>query len=515
MRIPLLLLLFATVSHAVPTPRDPHPVVSEAVTQISADSIHAFIARLDAFHTRHTYSDTTSDTAGIGAALRWVEAKASLFDLHDRFSFEYYPWTRNWQGQNITRHVLICRVPGRAEDRARYIVGGHIDSRTVGITDLGRAPGADDNASSCAALLELLRVLPDTLEHDLEVLWFTGEEQGLWGSADYANFLDDRNARVDGVIAMDMISHIATNTGAVDSISCRLYAQGLVSQGGSASISRNWQRWFRWVSERYVDDFTMVIFAATDRPGRGSDHISFSEAGYPALRVIERNEDLAYQHTPNDLTEFTTPTYARKVAMVTFGGLINALQAPTRPARPGSSMAETPVIEIPDSIALPEGGAFFLAIRQLSSNDFDTIFDLGSSRSYTFDWGTTGQIFYCSIARSNASGYVSPFSTELRVDYVLPAGERPALVPAQTTLVASPNPFNDEIRLEIDLAQAGNVRLAIYDLMGRLVTVLANEHRAAGPMTRFWEAHDVATGIYFLRLQAPDISLSEKVLLLK
>ncbi len=517
MRIAITLLCTCAALFAQPAPRAPHPQILATVNQINADSIHSYIGRLDSFYTRHTYSDTTSDTVGIGAAIRWVEAKARSYDRLDRYSFEHYPWVQFWQGQNVTRHILICRVPGNAvQDRARYIIGGHLDSRTVNGSDLGRAPGADDNASSCAALLELLRVLPDTIENDLEVIWFTGEEQGLWGSEAYATHLADMNVRVDAMIAMDMISHITTNTGAVDSISCRLYAQGLASQGGTASVSRNWQRSFRWITDDYVPDFEMVIFPATDRPGRGSDHISFSEAGFAALRVIERNEDLAYQHSANDLTQFTTPSYARKVAAVTMGGLIDVLRAPSRPGSPAIEGVDGGLLfTIADSVSLPEGGAFYLAIREQGAADFDSILALDTLRFGLFYWGQHGTEYGFSIARSNSAGYISPFSRETLADFFLSSDDsRPAIV-STTTMDASPNPFNDEIRFEIDLAQAGEARLAIYDVLGRQVTELVNEPRTAGPMTMFWEAHDFATGIYFVRLETRTGSLTQKIMLLK
>ncbi|MBI5058667.1 M20/M25/M40 family metallo-hydrolase [candidate division KSB1 bacterium] len=508
----LLCLLLAPAAHAL-TPYAPLPDIQARVDQLSADTLLATVSRLDGFYSRHTYSDTTSEIYGIGAALRWVEATARGYDALGRFTFEKFAWT---QPGRPTRHILIARVSGTAVPRGRYLIGGHLDSRTVTINDTGRAPGADDNASSCAALLELLRILPDTIQHDLEVIWFTGEEQGLWGSAAYADHLAASGARVDGVVAMDMISHITLPGGQVDSTSCRLYAQGLTSQGGSSSVSRVWQRSFHWSADDYVPEFNFAVNAATDRPGRGSDHISFSEAGYPALRVIERNEDLAFQHNANDLTQYVSPGYARKVSALTLAGLLNALLAPLRPPPP---RVEVPVdmlgIFVADTVALPDGGDFFLAIRGYYSATWDTVINLGGDRFYPFDWGTPGELYGFALARSDAQGHVSPFSGEVVSEDVEAANRRARPVLPANSIIASPNPFNDELRLEIQLTQSGPVELRIFDLLGREVALLAGGYRASGAFTVFWEPHDAATGIYVVNLRTPSQSLSHKLLYLR
>ena len=497
----VLVACLATALFAQPAPHPVSPWIQNIVEQISADSILANITRLTEFHTRHTFSDTTSDSVGIGAALRWTQAKVESYDTTDRYSFEWFPWVGNFNGNNVTRHVLIARAPGA--DEARYVIGGHIDSRTVsGSDNTGYAPGADDNGSSSAALLELLRILPDSLAHNLEVIWFTGEEQGLWGSEAYASHLAQEDARVDGMIAMDMISHIASSGGAIDSTSVRLYAQGDVNQGGTASVSRNLQRYLKWVGETYadIDSFEMRIFAATDRPGRGSDHISFSEVGYPSVRVIERNEDLAHQHNANDTPAFLSSTYARRVAMSTFGALITMLAAPQRPTSPVVEQiaADRVRITIPDSVTLPEGGHFYVSVRTWASSYFNEVIDIGSERTYEHEV-VTGETYAFSLSRADSNNLPSPFSQEIVLD-ILPAAGHGALIPSETALTAAPNPFNAEVNFTLELAQNGNAALDIFDLLGRHVATLMNESRAAGLYRIPWSPRDLASGIYLARL---------------
>jgi hypothetical protein len=503
----LALSVFAAPILATPPPHAGNPQILNAVEQISADSILADITRLTQFQTRHTFSDTTSDSVGIGAALRWVRSKAAAYDTAGHFSYEFFPWSGDFQGDTYTRHILIARASGTSGDGARYIIGGHIDSRTVNINDnTGIAPGADDNGSSSAALIEMLRLTQMPIAHDLELIWFTGEEQGLWGSAAYAQFLSQQGARVDGMVAMDMISHIALPSGAIDTVSFRLYAQGDPGQGGTASVSRSFQRYLKWVGEAYadIDSFDMHIFAASDRPGRGSDHLSFSGEGYPAVRVIERNEDTGFQHNPNDTPAHLSPPYARRIARATYGALLTMLQAPARPPSPVVEQTSPTSMEItiPDSIVLPAGGRFYLAARGWYDSYYIDIVDLGFDRTYDYTV-ISGQQYAFAISRADSADLPSPFSTETVVD-ALAAHTRDAIIPEATRLTAAPNPFNSEVIFDVELTASGPVALDIFDLLGRHVATVLNESLVPGSHRAAWTPANLSTGIYLARLTTAD-----------
>ncbi|HEY3293937.1 MAG TPA: M20/M25/M40 family metallo-hydrolase [bacterium] len=521
MRTALLLFLtafqlFSLSAFGAAPPYPPSASIQAVVNQISADSLRAYIEQLSSFHTRHTYSDTASGTVGIGAAMGWVRAKAGSFGTDGRY-FELVPYTQSWGGQPVVRHNVMCHVVGTENDSVRYLIGGHLDSRAANISDVtSLAPGADDNGSSCAAFLELLRVLPDSFAHNLDVIWFTGEEEGLYGSAALANEMATQQERVDGMICMDMIGHIALANGAVDSSSVRLYADGASDQGGTSSPSRQLQRYLRWVGESYVPDFDMHLIAAADRPGRGSDHLSFSAAGFPALRVIERNEDLAFQHNPNDVIGNMSCSYARKVAMVTFGGLLTMLQSPARPAPPLLNWENATLLhgQIPDSVALPQGGHFFLAIRNYYSSDFDSIVDLGTGREFSYTVADQAVIYGFSISRSNAAGFPSPFSSEIQ-SFTAEAGPARDLLPNRINLHAYPNPFNNDVTLSYELPVAGTVHLSVFDIMGRRVADLVSRPFSAGTQRAVWSPQRAASGIYLVRLDTDHDTITQKILYLR
>ncbi len=510
-------LLFAA-AHSQPAPHPTDPQILGLVEQIRSDSILSYITRLTQFHTRHTFSDTTSDSTGIGAAIRWVHTRVQEFDVGGRYTYEQFPWVGNFNGNSLTRNILIARTNGTSGDGARYIIGGHLDSRTMSINDnTGFAPGADDNGSSCAAFLELLRVAQIPFAHSLEVIWFTGEEQGLWGSEAYAQSLSQQGARVDGMIAMDMISHIASPGGSIDSTSVRLYAQGDPGQGGTASVSRNLQRYLKWVGEAYsdLDSFEMRVISAADRPGRGSDHLSFSGEGYPAVRVIERNEDLGYQHNSNDTPEHLSSTYARRIARCTFGALLTMLVAPTRPPAPLAEQISANIIriQIPDSVVLPAGGRFYLTKRGWFDVHFTEIVDLDSGRQFDY-LVTPGEQYGFSISRADSNDRPSPFSTETVIQ-TLPASDRNVLLPSETQLTAAPNPFNAEVQFTIELLQSGHVSLDVYDLLGRHVALLLDEPRNAGVHHVSWSPRQLASGLYLACLSTADKVYTLKVAYLR
>lgn len=519
--MPLLLaiaaLLWTGIASGQPPAYPPQAEIQAVTNRIRADSLRAVIERLQNFQTRHTYSDTASATRGIGAALRWVDAQIRARDPRGRWSIEWFPYTRQWNGGPVTRHILIARAAGTAAQRARYIAGGHLDSRTTNGSDTESfAPGADDNGSGCAALLELVRILPDSFAHDLELIWFTGEEQGLWGSEAYAAYLAQQGARVDGMLALDMIGHIRSPSGGVDSSSVRLYAQGLNSQGGYGSISRGLQRYIRWTGEAYADDMTLRIIPATDRPGRGSDHIPFSENGFPAVRLIESNEDLAFQHGPADTLGNMSPGYTRKVAQAAFGALLTMLNAPPRPPAPELEWLDDRRLRvaIPDSVTLPEGGGFLVTLRGYLSSDFDSIADIGAAREIVFDGLSRTEVYTFAVSRTNAAGRPSPFSRE--VESTQAATEPPrAPLAYNPTLYAYPNPFNRSVTLRITLERPADVELAVFDVLGRFVAELHRGPLNAGSHAVAWRPEAAASGIYVASLQSGGKPFRYKLLYLR
>jgi len=368
MRIPLFSLVslatVATVS-ASPIPASTsNPQIAGVVKEISAKNIEASIRKLVSFGTRHTLSDATSETRGIGAARRWLQSEFTRYskDSGGRLQvtmdeFAQPPGDRN---PDLTQVVnVVATLPGEqpeARDRI-YVVSGHYDSRVSDpMNATADAPGANDDASGVAAVLETARVMSKQ-EWDATIVFMAvaGEEQGLFGSTHWARIAKEKNWNVAGMITNDIIGSSHAEDGHVDDTHVRLFAEGVpplkempeawrqqVKTGGeNDSDAREMARFMKTTGERYVNGITVNIIYRKDRYLRGGDHSPFLEAGFPAVRMTEPNEDFRHQHQDvrkegdvqfGDLPEFVDFAYVAQVARINAASLGALALAPAAPA---------------------------------------------------------------------------------------------------------------------------------------------------------------------------------------
>lgn len=333
--------------------------VSQIVGAISADRIDAHIRKLVSFHTRHTLSDTTSDSVGIGAARRWIKAELERCGngkLDVRFDSYVQP-----AGGRIDRPTEIVNVvatlKGTQSPQRMYVVSGHYDSRVSDVMDAtSAAPGADDDASGTAAVMELACVMAQhRFDATLVFMAVAAEEQGLFGATHFAQQAKEKNLDIAGMFTNDIIGSSRADDGRIDNRHVRLFAEGipavkemteplrtlLATGGESDSLSRQLARHVKEMGERYVPGFTVNIVQRRDRYLRGGDHIPFLERGYAALRFSEPNEDYRHQHQDlrsedgvqfGDLPEFVDPDYTAQVTRVNAAALATLALAPAAPA---------------------------------------------------------------------------------------------------------------------------------------------------------------------------------------
>jgi hypothetical protein len=314
----LSLSLLASPAGAGADPAAPDPRVEQLVSAIDSTRIHATVARLVGFGTRHTLSDTASQTRGIGAARGWLAAEfqalarekgSRLRPFEDRFTAE--------PGPRVPGPVEVWNVgavlPGTDPARAKeaLVVTGHYDSRASDVMDATTdAPGAVDDGSGTALVLELARVLArERPAISVYLVAVAGEEQGLLGSAHLA-----RRLRAEGVSVLAMTSvDIAGNTegqdGVKDDVTARLFSEGVPPTETAAAkkvreaigaendgASRAWARYVKRVGERYVEHLDLWVMLRQDRIARGSDQMSFTREGFPAIRLSETHEHYDRQH---------------------------------------------------------------------------------------------------------------------------------------------------------------------------------------------------------------------------
>lgn len=338
-------VLAATLA-AVVNAQDPiRARIAEAVQEVDAGRIEAVVRKLCSFGTRHILSRTDSDTEGTGAARRWLEAEyekiaaTSNGRMTVRLQEAKVPCLRNGMPREVTVVNVIATLRGTTDPSRIYVVGGHYDSRnSSGADGENAAPGAVDDASGTAVALEAARVMA-TRSFPATVMFvaYDGEEQGLLGSKAHAKFLAEAGATVDGMITCDIVGNTTGMDGKTYDgfVRCFSYAPT-----GNDSFGRSMARAVSRGGREFVDGFDVKLIYRGDRYGRGGDHRSFFDQGYPAVRLTEPREDFSRQHQDvrprdgkpyGDLPDYANFDYSAKVGRVVVATLFELASAPPPP----------------------------------------------------------------------------------------------------------------------------------------------------------------------------------------
>lgn len=325
---------------------DRNPKIEKLVAEVSADSLRKYIYDLAAFNSRHTLS--VDDKSGMPAAQRYVLSKFNSFATasNGRMTAEIADFVTPADGRRITADAKVANViatlkgTNPADDRI-YIVSGHLDSRNKDVMDAeGGAPGANDDGSGVAAVIELARVMAK-MEFSATVLFvaFTGEEQGLKGATYLADKAKTEGWNIAGVLNNDIVGNSnSSETNISDNTKVRIFSETIPlseteQQAGlrrsisadNDSKSRQLARYIKEVGERYVDQMEVKLIYRSDRFLRGGDQTPFLRNGFTAIRMSEMNENFYHQHENvrmengiqyGDLPEFMDFEYLQKVSAV-------------------------------------------------------------------------------------------------------------------------------------------------------------------------------------------------------
>jgi len=338
-------------------------VIAEMVEELSAESIENYVEKLTSFGTRHTLSDTVSDQRGIGAARRWVKSQLELFakESDGRLSTKMDYYTITADGRRIPEDAVSANVLGilkgtDPENDQVMLITGHLDSRASDVMDANiDAPGANDDASGVAVILEMARVMSKrAFPATIIFMAVTGEEQGLYGATHMAESMLADSVNLIAVLNNDMIGNsTSSGTNLQDNTQVRVFSEGVpayetdemerirrYTSAENDSKSRQLARYIKEVGERYVDQLEVKLVYRNDRFLRGGDHTPFARKGFTAVRVCEMNENYYHQHQTvrkengiqyGDLAEFMDFEYARKNAGINLATLANLAMAPAAP----------------------------------------------------------------------------------------------------------------------------------------------------------------------------------------
>ncbi|KAF0151065.1 MAG: peptidase M28A family [Ignavibacteria bacterium] len=362
----VLCLFFSTVfSQTTIVNRDPK--ISSMIENISAANIESTVRKLVSFGTRHSFSSRSSKEQGIGAAYEWLKNQFETIakDSEGRMIVKLDSFYVEPDGKRIPRRILMTNptaiLKGTDKDDNRvFIVAGHIDSRNGNPNDsTSLSPGANDDASGVAAVLEIARIMSkQKLPATIVFAAFSGEEQGLHGASFLAKKAKDEKWNLVAMLNNDMIGNSFSNqTLLKDNMQVRVFSEGVplfetdemksLRQSTNAendSKSRQLARYIKEVGERYVDQIEVKLIYRSDRFLRGGDHTPFNRLGFTAVRFCEMNENYDYQHQDvkevngvqyGDLPEYVDYEYARKITCVNLAVLANLALAPAQPRNVG------------------------------------------------------------------------------------------------------------------------------------------------------------------------------------
>lgn len=440
-------LIMATLGLAVsPTALAQHAPPSEVlaihdiVAEVSADRIESDIRTLVDFGTRHTLSETESETRGIGAARRWI------FDEFERISADcggcleviYVSDTISGETRipEPTEVVSVLAIQRGTLDPGRYVMmAGDIDSRVTDPLDgTSDSPGANDNASGVAGVIEAARVLSQR-EFAGSIIYaaLSGEEQGLFGGQIVAAHALEQGWRIKAVLNNDMIGNIAGIDGVIDNSTARIFSEGTRAtetpeeallrrfRGGEVdSPSRNLARFIDRTADQYIPNLDTMLVYRLDRFRRGGHHRPFNEVGIPGVRIMEVHEHYDRQHQDlrnedgrhyGDTIEYVDFDYAAKLTSLNAAALALMAGAPPFPANVEIEGAVSPDTTLrwsaPDSGAAANLAGYRIYWRYTDQPQWQYSRFVGNVTEYTLE-NVVIDNFYFGVASVAQDGSESP-----------------------------------------------------------------------------------------------------------
>lgn len=291
------------------------PLLREIALAPDPAQLQSTLKTLVAFGTRHTLSDTKSSKRGIGAARRWAQARFEAIGRDCGGCLSVVTPSQMFTGRRVPAPAEVMDIvaiqKGSTDPDRVIILTGHIDSRVSDILNVtSDAPGADDDASGVAAVIESARIL-SRYKFAATIVYgvLSGEEQGLYGGKVLADYAKAQGWHVEVDLNNDIVGGTVGMNGVVNNTRVRLFSEGTrqtetadeakerrYAGGENDSASRNAARYAKSLAEMYIPNWTVSLVYRLDRFGRGGDHSAFNDLGYPAVRFTENSEDYRHQH---------------------------------------------------------------------------------------------------------------------------------------------------------------------------------------------------------------------------
>lgn len=423
------------------TPQRPDAELRALLRAVDSRRIEASVRRLASFGTRHTLSSQDDPARGIGAARDWLYQEFRRYAGALNVELQSYvqqPAPRIPVPTTITNVVATLR--GSTTPERVYVVSGHYDSRVTDVMDAtSESPGADDDASGVAVVLEMARIMADRRpESTIVFAAVAGEEQGLYGAHHMAQRFRSAGVDVQAMFTNDIVGSSTADDGTRDPRTVRLFAEGVPTAetpeeaatrrsvgGENDSPSRQLARFVTSVAQNSAVGMTIRTVYRRDRYLRGGDHIAFLERGYPAARFTEPNEDYAHQHQDvrvvdgkqfGDLPEFCDFGYMARVARVNTAAIWSLAQGPGTPT--GVRVRTDQLTNDTDLVwqrgTEPDLAGYEVVWRETTAPDWTTVIGVGDVTTAKIDLSKDNVFF--GVRALDRAGHRSPvaFPTPLR-----------------------------------------------------------------------------------------------------
>ncbi len=360
-------LLVFTILFSISFQAQTDAKIYDIIDAVSEERLRNDVKTLADFGTRHTLSDTLSETRGIGAARRWIKSQFDTISKDCDNCLEVFyqkDLVEKGTNQRIVKDVMVVNVVaiqrGTKYPNRFIIMSGDIDSRVTNPTDFSSdSPGANDNASGMAGAIESARVLSKyKFESSIIYVGLSGEEQGLFGGQGLAKYAKENNWDIIGVLNNDMIGNISGVDGVIDNRTFRIFSEPITTAetdpeklarqargrrfyGGEVDgISRQLARYVFKTTKTYMPEMNPMMVYRLDRFGRGGHHRPFNDAGFAGIRIMEAHENYTQQHqdirTENginygDTFEHVNFPYCKKLTAVNAITMASLASAPPTP----------------------------------------------------------------------------------------------------------------------------------------------------------------------------------------
>ena len=383
--------------------------IQTLVNAVSQQQLTAYVRQLEEYGTRNAFSVTDDPTFGVGAARKWITDEFQRVGQasNGRLRVELNEFDIDYNGYTAAQQNVIATLPGTAQNNDVIIVMAHYDTRSVEVTDgFSRAPGANDNGSGVALLIETARLLSSrTWNQTIIFAALAAEEQGTFGAKDLAQRSIREGWNVIAAINYDTVG------GRPDiPRSIRLFALDTPN-----SQSDELARYYEYIGALYVPTMSVTLINALDREGRWGDQREFIQAGLPAIRLTESIEDPQYVNSTKDTWSVIDYSYLQQITQLNVAVIGNMAGGPSRPIPPTVVKMANPGTFLLTWSIDPQAAGYAIAFRPTEINSYPTFRFVNSTQAGNivltgFD---NNQEYAVSMAAIAPNGRLGLFSGEV------------------------------------------------------------------------------------------------------